>query len=249
MIFKIWRIELLLANNAFEKTKKPLPTAHRVRTRSRNEKVDFLSVILQKDLAGMYPPCIVVESSDQERVLPQEDLVPGYHVALLRRKTAVIGVQLWWIVQRLRQTFELQLVLKWQNELLEIVYLKNSSVPGALLRAFHCRLRHKWCQARAHWRTEWRSVVFSNESGFCFGASDGRVLVTKRPGEHLQPNCFQPRQKGPTIGVVVWGAIFYDNRSPLVVIPNTLTGNLYVSLVIQPVVLSFMNRIQGGVFQ
>ncbi|GBO37089.1 hypothetical protein AVEN_176224-1 [Araneus ventricosus] len=24
----------------------------------------------------------------------------------------------------------------------------------------HCRLRREWCQARAHWRTEWRSVVF-----------------------------------------------------------------------------------------
>ncbi|GBL91237.1 hypothetical protein AVEN_195124-1 [Araneus ventricosus] len=38
-------------------------------------------------------------------------------------------------------------------------------------------------------------------------------------------------------------------RSTLAVIPRTLTANLYVSLVIPPVVLPFMNSIEGGVFQ
>ncbi|GBM16364.1 hypothetical protein AVEN_28323-1 [Araneus ventricosus] len=48
---------------------------------------------------------------------------------------------------------------------------------------------------------------------------------------------------------MVWGAISYESRNTLVVIPLTLTEHLYVSLVIEPVVLSFMNNIQGGVFQ
>ncbi|GBM09071.1 hypothetical protein AVEN_245396-1, partial [Araneus ventricosus] len=50
----------------------------------------------------------------------------------------------------------------------------------------HCRLRREWCQARAHWRTEWRSVVFSDESWFSLGASDGRVLAR---GSCNQPVC------------------------------------------------------------
>ncbi|GBN99014.1 hypothetical protein AVEN_29717-1, partial [Araneus ventricosus] len=112
----------------------------------------------------------------------------------------------------------------------------------------HCRLRREWCQAGAHWRTEWRSVVFSNESRFCLGASDGRMLV-RRPGERLQPTCLRPRHTGPTPGVMVWRAISYDSRSTLVVTPRTLTADLYVRLVIQSVVLSFMNSIQGGVFE
>ncbi|GFS99498.1 uncharacterized protein TNCV_4534651 [Trichonephila clavipes] len=37
--------------------------------------------------------------------------------------------------------------------------------------------------------------------------------------------------------------------SPPVVIPSTLSANLYVSLVIQHIVLPFMNSIQGGVLQ
>ncbi|GBO44793.1 hypothetical protein AVEN_161503-1 [Araneus ventricosus] len=57
----------------------------------------------------------------------------------------------------------------------------------------HCRLRREWCQAGAHRRTEWRSVVFSDENRFCLGASDGRVLVRRRPGENLQANYLRPR--------------------------------------------------------
>ncbi|GFV94544.1 transposable element Tc1 transposase [Trichonephila clavipes] len=110
------------------------------------------------------------------------------------------------------------------------------------LNPSHCRLRRQWCQAKAHWRTEWRSVVFFDESKFCLGASDGRVLVKRRLEERLQPNCLQPRQTGPTPGVMVWDVISYDSRSILVVIPNTLTANLSV---IQPIVLPFMNIIQG----
>ncbi|GBO44781.1 hypothetical protein AVEN_161774-1 [Araneus ventricosus] len=48
---------------------------------------------------------------------------------------------------------------------------------------------------------------------------------------------------------MVWGAISYDSRITLMVIPRTLNANLHVSLLIQPVVLPFINSIQGGVFQ
>ncbi|GBM76207.1 Transposable element Tc1 transposase [Araneus ventricosus] len=82
--------------------------------------------------------------------------------------------------------------------------------------------------------------MFSDESRFFLGDSDGHVLVRRRPGERLQPACLRPRYTGPTSGVMVWGAISYDSRSTLVVIPRTLTANLYVRLVIP---------FKGGVFQ
>ncbi|GBM94684.1 hypothetical protein AVEN_274906-1 [Araneus ventricosus] len=113
----------------------------------------------------------------------------------------------------------------------------------------HCRLRRQWCLARAHWRTEWRSVVFSDESRFCLGVSDGRVLVRRRLGEHLQPTC--PRLDTLDLHLELWsGEQFqHDSRSTLVVIPRNLTANVYVSLVIQPFVMPFINSIQGGAFQ
>ncbi|GBM13591.1 hypothetical protein AVEN_84136-1 [Araneus ventricosus] len=83
----------------------------------------------------------------------------------------------------------------------------------------------------------------------CGSSGQGKILPQERPGERLQPTCLRPRHTGPTPGVMVWEAISYNSRNTLVVIPRTLTANLYVSLVIQPVILPFMNSIQGGVFQ
>ncbi|GFW70607.1 uncharacterized protein TNCV_1624391 [Trichonephila clavipes] len=73
----------------------------------------------------------------------------------------------------------------------------------------------------------------------------------KKPGEHLQSNCLRPRHTGSTPEVMVWRiiSISYDSRGTLVVILNTLTENVSVSLVVQLIVLSFMNSIQGGVLQ
>ncbi|GFV42325.1 HTH_Tnp_Tc3_2 domain-containing protein [Trichonephila clavipes] len=73
--------------------------------------------------------------------------------------------------------------------------------------------------------TEWKFVVLSNGNGFYLGASDECVLVKKTPGERLQPNYLRPRYIGPTPGVMVWGAISYDGRSTVVVIPSTLPAN------------------------
>ncbi|GBN74312.1 hypothetical protein AVEN_171802-1 [Araneus ventricosus] len=99
----------------------------------------------------------------------------------------------------------------------------------------HCKVREHYLSLRFDVVSslEWRSVVLSDESRFCLGASDGRVLVRRRPGERLQPTCLRPRHTGPTSGVTVWGALSYDSRNTLVVIPRTLTANLYVCLVIR----------------
>ncbi|GFU34934.1 transposable element Tc1 transposase [Trichonephila clavipes] len=74
--------------------------------------------------------------------------------------------------------------------------------------------------------------IIRDENKFCLQASDGHVLVRKSPGEPLQPNGLRPRQTGPTPGAMVWGADFSGSRIPLVVIPNTLTANLDVRMVI-----------------
>ncbi|GFX05444.1 uncharacterized protein TNCV_1007661 [Trichonephila clavipes] len=61
----------------------------------------FFSTISHKDLAGMYPLCMIVGSNGQGMVLPQEDRIPCGSEALLRGQTAVFGVRLWRIVLRL----------------------------------------------------------------------------------------------------------------------------------------------------
>ncbi|GFU62013.1 transposable element Tc1 transposase [Trichonephila clavipes] len=118
----------------------------------------------------MYPLCLILGGSGQGRILPQEDCVSGGHRALLRGgKTIVFGVRLWHIVLRLLRT--------------------RPPVACIPLTPSHRCLRRQWCQVRVDWKTEWGSVVFSDERRFCLGANDALVLVRRRPGEHLQPNC------------------------------------------------------------
>ncbi|GBN35056.1 hypothetical protein AVEN_115609-1 [Araneus ventricosus] len=77
-----------------------------------------------------------------------------------------------------------------------------------------------------------------------FLVKDGSALVPVMDvcwleGGQVQPTCLRPRHTGPTPGVMIWGAISYDRRSTLWLYQE------HSRLVIQPVVLPFMNSIQG----
>ncbi|KFM65239.1 hypothetical protein X975_05542, partial [Stegodyphus mimosarum] len=48
---------------------------------------------------------------------------------------------------------------------------------------------------------------------------------------------------------MVWGAISFHSRTPLVVICRNLTAQRYIDEVLRPVVLPFMSRHSGLTFQ
>ncbi|GFV69783.1 transposable element Tcb1 transposase [Trichonephila clavipes] len=48
---------------------------------------------------------------------------------------------------------------------------------------------------------------------------------------------------------MVWGAIAYNTRSPLVLIRGTMTAQRYVHDILQPHVLSLMQQLPGAIFQ
>ncbi|GFW77265.1 DDE_3 domain-containing protein [Trichonephila clavipes] len=48
---------------------------------------------------------------------------------------------------------------------------------------------------------------------------------------------------------MVWGAIAYDNRSTLIVMRGTLTGQRYVDDILRPHVGPFLNGLPGAIFQ
>ncbi|GFV10096.1 transposable element Tcb2 transposase [Trichonephila clavipes] len=48
---------------------------------------------------------------------------------------------------------------------------------------------------------------------------------------------------------MVWGAIAYNIRSPLVLIRSTMTAQRYVHDILQPHVLPLMQRLPGAVFK
>ncbi|GFX08088.1 transposable element Tcb2 transposase [Trichonephila clavipes] len=84
---------------------------------------------------------------------------------------------------------------------------------------------------------------------FNLSSDDNRVCVWRRLGEHLNPAFALQRHTAPTAGVMVWGAIAYKTRSPLVLIRGTMTAQRYVHDFLQTHVLPLMQWLRGAIFQ
>ncbi|UYV83266.1 hypothetical protein LAZ67_23000336 [Cordylochernes scorpioides] len=102
------------------------------------------------------------------------------------------------------------------------------------------RQRLEWCRARSTWMTEWHRIVFSDESRFCLSSDSRRVRVWRRRGERSNPAAIVERPTVRQRGIMVWGAIAYDSRSPLLRIQGTMTAQRYVDDVLRPVTLPYL---------
>lgn len=113
----------------------------------------------------------------------------------------------------------------------------------------HRRLRRQWCDERRMWTTEWNEILFTDESRFCMQHHDGRIRVWRHRGERMLNSCIMHRHTGPAPGIMVWGGIGYLSRTPLVRIAGTLTSQRYISEVLEPVVLSYLQGLPTAIFQ
>ncbi|GFW93699.1 transposable element Tcb2 transposase [Trichonephila clavipes] len=129
--------------------------------------------------------------------------------------------------------------------------LKSKRPVRALpLKPEHRQLRLQWCQARSMWNvTDLQKVVFSDESRFVLGTDDNRVRVWRCPGKRYNSPHTVLRHTARTAGVMVWGVITYDNRSTLIVMRVSLTGQRYVDDILRPHVGPFLNGLPGSIFQ
>ncbi|UYV61654.1 RPS10 [Cordylochernes scorpioides] len=111
------------------------------------------------------------------------------------------------------------------------------------------RQRLEWCQARSTWMTEWHRVVFSDESRFCLSSDSRRVHVWRRRGERSNPAAIVERPTVRQRGIMVWGAIAYDSRSPLLRIQGTMTAQRYVDDLLRPVTLPYLQGVPNALYQ
>ncbi|KFM57473.1 Transposable element Tcb1 transposase, partial [Stegodyphus mimosarum] len=113
----------------------------------------------------------------------------------------------------------------------------------------HRRQRLEWCRPGAMWMTEWRNVVFSNESRYCLSSDSRRIRVWRRRGDRSIPAVTVERPIARQRGIMVWGAIAYDSRSPLVRIQGTMTSQRYLDNVLRPVVITYLQRLPNAIFR
>ncbi|GFX71001.1 transposable element Tc3 transposase [Trichonephila clavipes] len=96
---------------------------------------------------------------------------------------------------------------------------------------------------------DWQKVVFSDESRFILGTDDNCVRVWRRNVERYNSPHTVLRHTARPAGEMVWEAIAYDNRSTLIVMRGTITGQRYVDDILRLHVGPFLNGLPGAIFQ
>ncbi|GFX80029.1 transposable element Tcb2 transposase [Trichonephila clavipes] len=117
---------------------------------------------------------------------------------------------------------------RWDRWVREISFTKGpgSGHPQQTSRREDC---HIWCHARGNWTAaEWNQIVFREESRFDLSSDDNRVRVWRYHGDSLNPAFALQRHTALTAGVMVWGTIAYNIRSPVIFIHSTVTAQRYV---------------------
>ncbi|GFV56745.1 transposable element Tcb1 transposase [Trichonephila clavipes] len=127
--------------------------------------------------------------------------------------------------------------------------LQKSGLSARRQTQNHRRLRHQWCDERRIWVAEWNEVVFTDESRICLQHHDGQILVWRHRRERMLNSCVMHHYTGPALGIMVWGGIGYHSRTPLVRIADTLSSQLYISKVLEPVLLLFLHGLGTAIFQ
>ncbi|GFV79575.1 transposable element Tcb1 transposase [Trichonephila clavipes] len=110
-------------------------------------------------------------------------------------------------------------------------------------------LLRQWCDKRRMWVPEWNEVVFTDESRIYLQNHDDRIRVWRHREEGMLNSCVMHHHNGSAPDIMVWGGIGYPSRTPLVRIDGTLNSQRYISEVLEPVVLPYIQGLATVIFQ
>lgn len=105
--------------------------------------------------------------------------------------------------------------------------------------------RLQWCREHRNWTDrDWACTLFSDESRFSLSSDSRRQMIWREPGTAYRPENIQERDRYPTCGIMVWGGIMINGRTPLhVVAHGTMTGQRYIDEVLVPHVRLFRGAV------
>jgi transposase len=98
------------------------------------------------------------------------------------------------------------------------------------------------------WSVEqWKQVLWTDEATFETGKRN-RIWVTRRPDEKHCQNCIRSVYRSGRVSVMIWGAIGWDYKSPLVFLEKEpeargITSKAYLHQVLEPVVFPYFDSL------
>ncbi|GFX03271.1 transposable element Tcb1 transposase [Trichonephila clavipes] len=93
------------------------------------------------------------------------------------------------------------------------------------------------------------SLLTSYDSVCNMQHHDGRIRVWRHRGERMLNSCVMHHHTGPESGIIVWGGIGYHSRTPLVRIAGILNSQCFISEVLEPVALPYLQGLATAIFQ
>ncbi|UYV84201.1 hypothetical protein LAZ67_X001502 [Cordylochernes scorpioides] len=91
--------------------------------------------------------------------------------------------------------------------------------------------------------------MYNSKARFCLSSDSRCVRVWRRRGERSNPAAIVERPTVRQRGIMVWGAIAYDSRSPLLRIQGTMTAQRYADDVLRPVTLPYLQGVPNALYQ
>ncbi|KAH7402965.1 hypothetical protein BKA64DRAFT_668051 [Cadophora sp. MPI-SDFR-AT-0126] len=87
---------------------------------------------------------------------------------------------------------------------------------------------------------DWRKVIWSDEGIFELGKT-GRIWVTRKVDEKRCPDCITFIYRSGRVSVIIWGALGWDWKSPVVFLEKEedskgITSKAYLHQVPEPIV-------------
>lgn len=109
------------------------------------------------------------------------------------------------------------------------------------LSSQHKRDRFNWCKEHQNWsQHQWSNVLFTDESRFSFTGDSKRVYIWRESGTRNYSSNIMERDRFGSRGVMVWGGIMIDGRTPLHVFDSgSVTGERYREEILEPYVRLF----------
>lgn len=88
--------------------------------------------------------------------------------------------------------------------------------------------RLAWAREHLNWSEyQWESILWSDESKFNLFGSDGQVLVRRRPGEEMNPDCVVPTVKHGGGSIMVWASMSALGPGPIRLVDGVMDQYQY----------------------